>query len=92
MLNGHSFNELIDAQKTIHDVIEFIAENKKSEDEEKKSAASNALMAVALDMILAHARLDPIVKGEVEKEAKELIKKDNPVTSVSIPIPTGERS
>lgn len=95
MFGKISVEELGEAQNTILEVIRFIMDNKDSQDKDKKSAALAALALIAFDRIVT----DPIINSlskemadDIESERRDKRSDRFVPKSISIPIPTGEKS
>lgn len=95
MFGEISVGALADAQNTILEVIHFILDNKDSQDKDKKSAARTALALICLDQIMTFDLIKQLSKemsDDIESELKDKRCPKFTPRSISIPIPTGEKS
>lgn len=93
MFGSVSMTELIDAQATIVNVIDFISKNKDSKDKDVLSAVRGALALICMQEILTQGVVSDLAKevgASIENEAR--VKTRVTTQSISIPIPTGEKS
>ncbi len=87
--------ELAKAQQTVLNVIRFIVDNKDSYDEDKKSAARTAMALICLDQIMTSGIISSLAKEIsdcIESEQQDNRSPKTAPKSISIPIPTGEKS
>ena len=95
MFGEISAKELAEAQKTVLEVIRFIVDNKDSYDKDKKSAAHAAMAMSCLDQIMTSGIISSLSKeiaDDIESELKDKRSTNSALKSISIPIPTGEKS
>lgn len=94
MFGSVSMTELIDAQATIVNVIDFISNNKNSKDKDVLSAVRSALALICMQEILTQGVVSSLAKevGDGIKSEAEVVNARAKTHSISIPIPTGEKS
>lgn len=95
MFGQTSPDDLMKAQGVISDVLQFIVKNKDSDDKEKKDAARAAMAIVFIDNLMKSHIITALAKDIAENIASEHRGGANPDSqprSISIPIPTGEKS
>lgn len=87
--------ELAEAQKTVLNVIRFIVDNKDSCDKDKKDAARAAMGLICLDKLMTDNIISSLSKemaDDIESDLKDKRSTNSALKSISIPIPTGEKS
>lgn len=95
MFGQTSPDDLLKAQSVISDVLQFIVKNKDSDDKEKKDAARAAMAMVCLDNLMKSQIINALAKDiseNIESEHRGGANHDSKPRSISIPIPTGEKS
>lgn len=95
MFGEISAEELAEAQKTVLNVVRFIMDNKDSYDKDKKSAARAAMAMICLDQIMTSSIISSLAKeisDDIESEQQDNRSPRTAPKSISIPIPTGEKS
>ena len=80
-----TLDQLINANKTVAKVLEFVQENRNSADEDKKELARVAFMALLLDDMFKHRTIMNIVENEVDAhEAEKKAEGSNPSFSIHV--------
>lgn len=71
MFGEISVEKLIEAQKTVSGVIQFIIDNKDSDDAEKRSSARMALAFICVDHLMTHSAVMSLAAQENKRMERE---------------------
>ena len=98
MFGNISSDKLIEAQGVIIDVMHFVEKNKDSDDPEARKAAKTAMCILAIDDMMRRPVMSMLAKSMVEQIEAEKSDRggancdSSAPRSISIPIPTGDKS
>lgn len=98
MFGNISSDKLIEAQGVIMDVMHFVEKNKDSDDPEARKAAKTAMCILAIDDMMRRPVMNMLAESMVEQINSEKENRGGATCdssaprSISIPIPTGDKS